>query len=124
MKTTTSLNKVGEIRDVEVVDEDGIPVARTSLVIARDGNIITIYLSSSSLFNAFVKLAAGQEIPDLIRIINGETIETFTSRLVQNGGWLRIGVYPESRMISLEFPPGGSYLQVGRVAFRDLLVRI
>jgi hypothetical protein len=118
------LTAVGEIRDLEVVDEDGIPMARTSLVVARDGNIVTIFLSSSKLPNAFVKLAAGQEIPDLIHIVNGETAETCASRLVQKGGWLRLGIYPESRMISLEFPPGGSYIQVSRTAFRDLLVRI
>jgi hypothetical protein len=120
----TGLTVVGEKRDLEVVDEDGIPIARTSLVVARDGNIVTIFLASSKLPNAFVRLAAGQEIPDLIHIINGETAETYTSRLVQKGGWLRLGIYPESRMISLEFPPGGSYVQMSRIAFRDLLVRI
>jgi hypothetical protein len=115
---------IGEIRDIEVVDKDGCPVARTSLKITRDGNIVAIYLASSALPNACMKLAAGQEIPDLIQIVNGETSEVLNSRLVQEGGWLRVGVFLGSRMISLEFPPGDIYVQVERIVFREILARI
>ena len=115
---------VGKIRDLEVVDRDGCPVVRTSLRVIRDGNIVTILLASSKLAKAYVKLTASQEIPDLIQIINGDTGEELSTRLVQEGGRIRVGVFQGSRVISLEFPPGNLYVQVDRIAFKGILARI
>jgi hypothetical protein len=121
---TKHLVRVGEIRDLEVVDEDGIPVAKTSLVVARDGNIVVIFLAASSLPVAHLKLGAAQELPDFIRIINGEVCEVCESKLVWDGGWIRVGAFQGSRLLALEFPPGKIHVQVDRITLSNILVRI
>lgn len=116
---------VGEIRDLDVLAESGIPVARTSLRVVRDGNIVTISLASSKLAKAYVKLTASSEIQELIQIVNGDNTKVLRAGLVQDGGWIRVDVFKRSRMISLEFPPGRyTRVQVDRTAFKGILARI